>query len=154
MHSTHLLPLAALTAANLNPKPNAPPAAPASALITPPARFQPRQAGSSNPWFSGLQESNSCAFQYASIMRDIPALEDEALFSWGESALQPTTTISPTGRGSDGVLELLSTYCEGADRVATLTPPASLASAFSSYSSEFIDWGSEMKSDVSRISAM
>jgi hypothetical protein len=137
MHTTTtLLALTGATLALANPAP-APLVTPAPALYPGAARLAARQFG--DPVFSGLNtadlsKSIECGREYASLASEVPAETNTDLASWLlTEAAQNVVTAAETFDNS------LTTLCDPSV-TGTLTPPASLSSAWSTYQSKVTSW--------------
>ncbi|KAK4040090.1 hypothetical protein C8A01DRAFT_35870 [Parachaetomium inaequale] len=151
MHTTTtLLALTGATLALANPAP-APLVTPAPVLHPAAARLATRQFDG-DPVFSDLNpaelsKSLECARQYASLAHEAPRESNHALASWLVTVVaQNAVTAAET------IADSLTTLCDPSV-TATLTPPASLSSAWSTYQSKSTSWISSAASEAHSIAS-
>ncbi|EAQ83489.1 predicted protein [Chaetomium globosum CBS 148.51] len=138
MHTTTTL-LAALTSATLALANPAPAAEAHPALVTAAPALHPAAARLAARQFrttdSEISKSIACGSAYLSLAGDAPRETNAALARWVLSAASPAAEIV-TATALD---ESLTSLCDPS-LTATLTPPASLSSAWSTYLEKASSW--------------
>ncbi|KAK4124091.1 hypothetical protein N657DRAFT_644284 [Parathielavia appendiculata] len=142
MHTTALA-VATLALANPFPAPAQPLITPGAGLLAVPAPgLAPRQQFSLT---GSRAKSVSCMSEYLSLAQDAPTPTDGDLFtllrSIGESFAVTATA---------GIDDSLTTLCAAS---ASITPPASLSSAYDSYTSEVHSWASSVADEARSIAS-